>query len=80
MKVEEIRSKFRVIFLDENYLNSTELYQSIADVGYQTQFYPTFDSALLSVRSGAPHILVMHYSKNELASDRLLNQVRLSSF
>ncbi len=76
MKLEEIRNEFRIIFFDENYLNSTELYQSITDVGYQTQFYPTFDSALLAVRSGAPHILVVHYSKNELVSDRFLNQVR----
>lgn len=76
MNIEEVRPEFRVIFVDENYLNSTELYQSVVEVGYQAQFYPTFDSAMVSIRSAAPHLLVVYYSKNDLASDRFLNQVR----
>ncbi len=79
MKIEDIRHEFKVIFVDENYLGSSDLYEPIADVGYQTQFYPTFESAVVAAKHSPAHVIVVNYSLNEVAADRFLNQVhRLS--
>ena len=79
MKIEDIRSEFRVVFIDDDYRRSTELCDAMTEIGYQTQFYPTLDSAMIAVKSAAPHILILNYSKNEGASDRFLSLVRKAS-
>ncbi len=79
MKIEDIRADFKIVYIDDEYRRSTELCEAMAEVGYQTQYYPTLDSGMLAVRSTSPHILVLHFSKNESASEKFLTLLRKSS-
>ncbi len=79
MKIEDIRSEFRVIIVDDQYRRSTELCESLKEVGYQTQFYPTVESAIVAVRSEAPHVFILDYSKNEALSDKMISFLKKTS-
>ncbi len=76
MKLEDIRSEFRIFLIDDNYRRSTELCETLSEVGYQTQFYPTSDSALAATKADAPHIFIIYYSKSEAQSDKVIAQIR----
>ncbi len=76
MKVEEIRSEFKVIMVDRDFQSSHSFCEAIQAIGYQAHFYPTLDSGLLAVRKLNPHILILNYVFEDAEADQFLRQLR----
>jgi DNA-binding NtrC family response regulator len=76
LKVEEIRSEFKVLTVDCDFQSSHALSDAVKSLGYQAYFYPTLDSALIAVKLHNPHILILNYVLAESEVDPFLVQVR----
>ena len=76
MKVEEIRSEFKVAIVDRDFQNSHTFCEAMKAIGYQAHFYPTLDTGILAVRNLNPHILIFNYVFEDSEADDFLIQLR----
>ena len=80
MEITRYRSEFNIYAIDRTPQEAKALAESLQAMGYErTLFFPTLESALLSVRNEPPHIVVLDTGPFDPAVEKFLMDLRALS-